>query len=164
MPWNNRQVRFFFTEVTANLLKEPTASDSNEMKINDDLAPLRLPPLLGAKRFPKLQKDDKRNCLEYSLLERLPLHDDKSAIDSVAGIIDTYNGQEDLLYQMISEAGVQSVFSDATANDETARTTCGRNPTALNINDSIEIGHSLGGSRRTVSDGSLVFPVGVRNY
>ena len=95
------------------------------MQLDEPNAPVGLPPMPSANFFLKMATEYKKNALEQTLLERLVIDDGEAALTKASTIVYKYAGQEDQLYDMISDVCVQAVcdISDVGSSKENMTTT-----------------------------------------
>jgi hypothetical protein len=120
---------------------------------------LRISPMPSAKRFVGMKEDDKKSVLEHALLERLAEGEDEIIVKTATAVVDKFRGQEDQLYDMISELGADAVCDMCDAGGPTMRVENPVCPPKLEVGDIIEVGGPRNGSLETVHDNSLIVKV-----
>ena len=167
MPWGSRHVRFSFslcddagakgsTNGQSRLHREPAVDSGAGTPLSDNGESLGLAPLPSARQFVKMASEEKRNTLEYAFQERLLLQDQEVIASAAADIVDKHRGDENHLYDMISEIGAQAVYDMCNVSDVSMTGSPPHDASDITVNDIIEVGPSRG---EGVYDGSLVVKV-----
>lgn len=143
MPWNQRQVRFFFEQTTSITKLDGKRRPPSGPQAADDVSlESHLSPMVAGHRFVKLDETEKRAHLEHALLERLQFEETEAIQQKAAEIVGKYKGQENLLYYMISEAGVRSVSEPRDTTDTKSNELTTKNSMNFGENDLIEVGET----------------------
>lgn len=115
--------------------------------------------MLLKKHFCEHDSSRKRSVLEQSLLERLENDDDDSLLKKAVDIVEKHTGQEEQLYDMISEMGTQAINDKFRGANSTHLNKTMRNSTDLQIDDLLGIGGAGGGDIHALRDDSLVYKI-----